>query len=355
MDSDQMADSPDGRANVPNESSSGPSTRSRLRRLGLRPPVGCADDKRPQSSEQVPQNSVAIADAYQERGRRSRRRVWKGLLFPVGLAVLGGAVGAIVAFVIAPAQQTRVNHGVEASQDADDAKSPAVLVENPQYDGGVDSASTARVLQPGDLDPYLGTPNLNISAQPLPPGDDVRIGEVVNPATTQGQPQVFERISFNLVGNHYKQVRVKSIRVRVVRRDEPPAGTMLFIGPQGGNAMESVGFNLDSTAPDARITTVSDLPSITNRPYFAERQITLDRFENVGVTATIFASKFRWQFFLDVVSDDGRVYTVSDNGKPWEISGFASKYSEIYAVDVSPPGPHVTKCDWPTDCLKRFE
>lgn len=263
--------------------------------------------------------------------------------------MLGGAAGTFLSYWLAPQQQVRQQHGLDAAQAEADASSPAVLVQDQRYGGETRSEASA---QPLDLD---GT-RLTITAdsQRFLPGPAVEVGPVSAAADgpDPARPQVYDRVHFTLVGNHYATVKVTAITARIVDRAQPPSGTLLWKSPQGASDDESIGFDLDSVDLAAHTTRiVGGLPELAPQHYVDLRQVTLTRGEKLEFTATAFTRGCLCAFVLDVRTDDGGVQTVDDGGRPWRVVAFAARYQRAYAVDLGDPaGPTIVSCDWPTGC-----
>jgi hypothetical protein len=315
-------------------SDAGPSSRSR--RLGLRPPQPrpAEDDGAARSSSSSPgMNKRVVA-----------------MIGAVTLAVLGGVAGTMASYWLAPAQQVRQQQGLDAAQDQADASNPAVLVQSQRYASEVRSEATSRVL---DLS------SVPLSAPPppiiIPPGQNIQPGPLSNAkAANSAQPPVYDQMFFTLVGNHYKTVKVISIAARIVSRELPPSGTLLWKSPQGASSEESFGFDLDSNDLEAHTTIlVGDIPELTPHHNFDDRQVTLARDEKLEFKASVFTASCLCRFVFDVKTDDGRTQTVDNNGSPWQVSAFSGSYQRAYAVDLgSPHGLAIVACDWPAGCLK---
>jgi hypothetical protein len=268
----------------------------------------------------------------------------------IALAILGAAAGTFIAFWLAPEQQARQQQGLDNAQDQEDASSPAVLVQDQRYAGETRSEATSRVLE------LAGT---TLTITPGSPGTFLPAGQNVEPGPLSyadvpdpAQPEVYDQMYFTMVGNHYKTVKINSITARIVSREPPPAGTLLWKSPQGASDDESIGFDLDSTDLAAHTTVlVSSIPHITNVHYFDERQVTLERNEKLEFKVTVFTENCFCRFVFDIKTDDGKVQTADNKGTPWQASAFAPSYQRSYAVDLSDPrGPTIVACGWPQGC-----
>jgi hypothetical protein len=281
------------------------------------------------------------------------------ILGAILLTVLGAAAGVFGSYLVAPWQDRRTETATENAHGAFDASHPAVIVQDVgDNSGDIHGAASAAVYDQASLnDHFLKTFSTSAGSQPaasaFPDSTPVSPIQGFDQDSYPRQPRVYETESFTLVGNHYKPVQITNISARVVQRLQPPSGTLVYVGPQGGSPVETIGFDLDSRDSAARVDEVhTPGPTVTSRHYFAERQIALGRNEHQAISATAVTSQCLCRFVFDVTTDDGHTTTVDDHGKPFEISAFSSHYMSTYGVDIT--GPDITPCDWPNDCIKRF-
>ena len=257
-------------------------------------------------------------------------------------------------FVVTPHQASRGETALDAAHDRADARNPAVLVRGQRYGGEIRSAATSDVLDADYLNRNLRE-SLDSSSDLLsafrPPGS-LPVAPIQDLAPPdEVQPRVYDTVFITLVGNHYRPVKVTSVTARVLSRKTPPAGTLVYAGPEGASPEESLGFDLDSPDPSARVTLPGyDTPHDTPRHYFDERQITLTRFEQLELKLSVFTTTCLCSFVFDITTDDGSVITADDAGESWQLSAFAPGYAVTYEVDVAGDA-RIVPCSWPEGCL----
>jgi hypothetical protein len=278
------------------------------------------------------------------------------VIVPIALAFLGAIAGMVVAYIAAPQQATRDQAAKEAAQERSDAAKPALLVRGQRYGAEVRSAATFSVLELDVLNEYVDSAldsGRDLISAYQPPGS-----QAVSPVeglddSSVAQPRVYDTMFVTLVGNHYRPVKVNDISVRILERRSPPAGTLILASPQGASPEESLGFDLDSIDLHARVTETGNVPHDTARRYFDERQIELSKFENMELKLSVFTRTCLCHFVFDITTDDGRVVSVDNNGKPWKVSSFASTYDRAYGVDIR-GNPYIVRCSWPSQCQDNY-
>lgn len=313
--------------------------------------------QRPGDTRKPPRSGRLGPSANSDRYRRGNRKIGAAL-GAVLLCLLGAGAGILGSYLIAPWQDRRTETATEIAQDRHDASNPGILVQDVSADDSVHGAASPDVYGLDSLGNHFAR-SLS-SGQPMAPADAFVTSTPVSPiqdldqTNFTSQPRVYETETFTLVGNHVKPVQITKIAIRVVQRLQPPSGTLVYAGPQGGSPLESIGFDLDSTDSAARVDEVhTPGPNVTDRHYFTERQIALARYERQGISATVVTSRCLCKFIFEVTTDDGRVTTVDNHGKPFEISAFSATYTKTYGIDLAVPG--IVACDWPNDCIKRFD
>lgn len=268
----------------------------------------------------------------------------KAFIVPVSLAILGGASGGVVTYILAGNQEIRAHRSIEADHKAQDSRVAAVRIEN---------------VEPHNLLSYSSKETVNLEGKPYEGLDQIlagherrHVGEIVmDEPVTSPQPLVHLTIDFTLVGQHYTPVQVVDIRARVVSREQPPSGTLVYLAPQGGDPALRVGFNLDSTDLEGRVT---DGARPTTRRYLSDNYVTAARDERVGFSAEAFTMRCLCTFVIDIKLSDGSTVTVDDNGAPWQLSGFAPSYARAYIPDMLTGGNPFKSCVWPEGCLLYY-
>jgi hypothetical protein len=262
------------------------------------------------------------------------------------VALIGGLSGTVATYIVSGKQQVRAQQAINADQGAWDAATPALRVENAQAETDYSYTSAETV----DL---TGKPYTN-PGPVLAGAGRTGVGQLLDdePQTTT-QPTVRGTISFTIIGQHYEPVQILEVKARVISRSPPLAGTLVYIESQGGAESAKMGIDLDSVDLSARTTGGK---RATNRKYFQENYITLNRGERVGLDVSVFTRKCLCRFFLDVKVSDGTVFTVDDKGRPWQISGFAPSYARSFIpyILANPAGPHFVSCVWAEDCQDYY-
>jgi hypothetical protein len=278
------------------------------------------------------------------------------------LTVLGAIIGPISVYAyqqlndrVLPPVRIENNHAVPVAPSK-----PSASVNNNARDRRVAAVRTEGTGPIGDYamaSPYVfELEGRAISNPPLPPPNDL-IGEIAFRPSVQ--PQVDQQIVFTLVGQHYQPVQITAMTARVVSRQQPLAGTLVYVRPQGGNPTEMIGFDLDSSQLNARVLSqepcsnvnVPCHPGPTAQDYLDSRQVTLARDERISFDTSIFTTTCRCQFVLDIAFSDGSTITVDNKGQPWFISGFSPYYKRSYFGDLCTS--QYIKCDGIVDCINQ--
>lgn len=259
------------------------------------------------------------------------------------LAVLGGLSGVAATYLLAGQQEVRAQGAAEEVRRRHDSAVPPFRVEGASFDA-VTSFSSPRILELAD--------------QRLYP-DDLKkvenwteVGQILGSAiAAQAQPTVYKNLGLTLVGQRYAPVAIIGIRARIIARDKPPAGTLVYAEPQGGADVVSGGIDLDSRDLDAKVMD-GLLPS--SQSYFDRKYVTLARDEPVVFELVIFTAKCLCDFVLDITLSDRSVVSIDDNGKPWRIAGFSATYERSYIAVYTSTYGGIRPCSWPLDCRHFF-
>ncbi|GAA1627090.1 hypothetical protein ACFQY4_14520 [Catellatospora bangladeshensis] len=133
-------------------------------------------------------------------------------------------------------------------------------------------------------------------------------------------------------------VRIVNIKASVVRRGEPLAGTLLMAGPQGGDTLTSIGFDLDENEPVAR--TLDGKTGKFGSPYFSTQETTtLSHGEQVvfQITARTERHYVEWCVELQLVVDRKlESYRTCPNGKAMRTTAFHERPGPRGKPEVDP-------------------
>ncbi|MGJ6965375.1 hypothetical protein ACSDR0_26040 [Streptosporangium sp. G11] len=138
------------------------------------------------------------------------------------------------------------------------------------------------------------------------------------------------RLRISLEGNRVKPVLIQKITARIVKRLPPLSGGLVGTGPQGGDAVPKVQFNLDSSDLEARITKDDG----TAGPHYINEHYSFLEFgEPMVMIVNAYTARCYCEWVIDMtVRSDGKVekQTIDDNGRPFRTSAFARKYESEF-------------------------
>jgi hypothetical protein len=140
-------------------------------------------------------------------------------------------------------------------------------------------------------------------------------------------------IRFTLVGNSDRQVYVTGLVARIVSREQPFSGTLVYSHGEGANPNPQLGFDLDCADLNAR--TLNEDGQATGSHYLDTNQIALLRDEPVTIVFHVFTAACLCVFSFDVALSDGTHAELLFEGKPWILTAFASQYQRSY--NYGPP------------------
>jgi hypothetical protein len=249
-------------------------------------------------------------------GRPEYRKVWAWVSIAVIPLLVGGAIAlysARLALDQAGEQEAHAQSGANRAEDADLARSPAVLARvRPTYSGPnwvwvfpqvLDEATVAELAGPSRQ--WFETEGARLSQEQI-----VAIGERATARIRElggvlgawgyvGQQRKSTTTHLvSLVGNRREKVRIVDIRARVLEKSPRLDGTLLLYLGEGVDDVEQVGVDLDD--PSGRLTaTTAD--GVT-KPLLDTKSLSLDKGEEVGleITALSAAHSYRWELELTV-------------------------------------------------------
>ncbi len=271
------------------------------------------------------------------RQQPQAKRSKKALAIAGSLALV--LTGVIATYFLTPSQEVRNQNAVQQDHDSQDVHSESVRLENAEYDVLTHSQTFPKATSNEVLQQAIeGTGKFPENA--IAVGQDLRGGRTVEYFRRA------EEIHFTLVGNHYRPVLVKS--TRIISRDKPLTGTVLYQLGQGRSEVPQIGFDLDSSDLAARNLNADLTPS--KKHYLDEVQLTLARDEPLEFHASVYTTSCSCKFVFDITFLDGTTQTIDYNGKPWHVSAFATQYQRAYFTDLSGPLAKVKPCTWPVGC-----
>jgi hypothetical protein len=176
------------------------------------------------------------------------------------------------------------------------------------------------------------------SGHPDTPGQWAQDAAGVRFAVNSDQQEAFgfSRVRMTLRGQWVKPVQVVEIRAQV-KRLAPLAGTLVWVGAQGGNPIIDIGFDLDANDVVARTRTDE---FIFGKPYTDDEQLTVAPGEIV--TLDIVAQTRRhyceWDILLDLDVDGVREpLVVRDGDRSFQTTAPAASYSARYFYEITSP------------------
>lgn len=195
---------------------------------------------------------------------------------------------------------------------------------------------------------------------PLPAGA-TNIGrptlDVTDPENPEFLSHVSKEIVFNLKGLTSTAAMVTSIEVIIARQGAAPAGTVLWVMPQGDGLRGEIGFDL-SPGASAAARVINEYGGL-GEMYFNQRTVTLDRDEYLGYQALIFAPpNTDTEFFIRTNFDNGTHVDLRDAaGKNFRITSYPLSAQRAF-VNSSPTGSYdemgLYECVYPAGCAYSY-
>jgi hypothetical protein len=248
--------------------------------------------------------------------RPEHRKVWAWVSIAVIPLLVGGAIAlysARLALDQAGEQEARAQSGANVAEDADLARSPAVLARaRSTYPGpnwvwafpqAFDEATLAELAGPSRQ--WFETEGVRLPQEQVSAiGERAtarkqELGGVLGAWSYVGQQRKSTTTHLvSLVGNRRERVRVVEIRARVLEKSPRLDGTLLLYLGEGVDDVEQVGVDLDDPAGRLTATTADGV----TKPLLDTKSMTLDKGEEVGleITAMSAAHSYRWELELTV-------------------------------------------------------
>ncbi|MBM7775745.1 hypothetical protein JOD54_005949 [Actinokineospora baliensis] len=132
-------------------------------------------------------------------------------------------------------------------------------------------------------------------------------------------------LRITLEGRRNQLIRVVDVAPRIVSREPPPAGTLLLMPAQGGDAALRMLVDLDEPRPVLRLV-VGDNPfdKKGGTPYFDANTISLKDNEQQVIVLRARSQRDLFRFDLTVtyqIGGETRHQTIDDGGKPFAVAG----------------------------------
>lgn len=145
-----------------------------------------------------------------------------------------------------------------------------------------------------------------------------------------GVPVETARYKIALSGRRDQPVYVKNVRVEVLEKQAPLAGTIICDGPQGEDDSVPMDVNLDEASPVLRIP--EDAEQRAGQPYFASKSITLPKGEvtTIELIASTLKSHVKFRLIADYEVGDVRgSKTIDNQGEPFELTAYAGTAGKL--------------------------
>jgi hypothetical protein len=138
-------------------------------------------------------------------------------------------------------------------------------------------------------------------------------------------------IKLQLRGNRNEQIQILDIRIARLHEAAPLNGVFFDVNPQGYVDNIRMAFNLDRPSPQAVTMLAGMAPTTT--PYFVAHSINLSLGESqvavIQVADDCTSAKFMLAIRYTVGGDAAKTEIVSNNGHPYQVTGFRWKGDEI--------------------------
>lgn len=286
----------------------------------------------------APEDRLRVHRPPRRPHRSTRERLFRRYGGEVGLVLLAVALTVIAGYVFGPGQTAAGNKKTQAQERG-------AVNAGPLLDWQVDYAY-------GQQDGFVW-----VSPRPVDPDGSHKSfpmsdGSVVSAIRDRGgfeigltpadqhtaRHETATRLRLTLVGHRYDGLVVRGLRARVVKRSRPLDASIFFGSPQGAGEPERMGFDLDSSDPQARLLAPDGSLSVA---YADSRWIKLERREPIVITAVGFTSQCYCEWVIDVTAadvtrlDDPQVTTIDDHGRPFRSTATTSSYREAYVADLN--------------------
>ena len=240
---------------------------------------------------------------------------------------------AFVPAVGQPPQEGNDNSSASSGYPPRPGESNSVLAVTDERYGANYYYATSRNMTAAEVASSL---TLNYDRSPIPFSDGEQ--SLVGSARSADWPKVSSgEIYVTLTGRGAKPTLLTLVRVKIVSSRKPDGGTLVYVPGEGSDPLQGVGFNLDSTDLNGRLVSepesAAESPRMLTRHYLDEKQVTLAKDESITFDLAPQTSKCSCEFVFEFGTSDGQILTVSDGGKPWQLSALSDHYEKAYKID----------------------
>lgn len=234
-----------------------------------------------------------------------REKPWKFWL-PVVLTVLG-LIFAAVQWARTPQTGVESQRAIDRDKDQRLASAPALLAQvtpfAPEagtwvFRNDITAAQAAEIERTEVLSAATGGDPIRPEFAGLV---EAAGGTRVNPYYKPGEPQLCvgtTHVKVSLTGNREQRVQIVDVRAKMLGKQAPPRGALLFGPPQGGGAVDAVVLDLDrAESPRAEVMTEGEY-----RPYLDVNFRYLEKGEPLVLDVIAIARDFQydWELAVDV-------------------------------------------------------
>lgn len=264
------------------------------------------------------------SEALDRRTQEDTPTRWSVLLRPpiiIGTAMLVAIGGLLVNQYVPPL--------LEQTQDQDPLRIIAGYDADRYADGWWMATPTA--LDPSSA-PTPGSADEDVRAWVTEQEDGVHINE--------------SWLQMLVEGRRTGGVVIDSMEARVLEREEPLSGSLVYSESAGSEESIAVGFDLDSPNPIARF--VNDDGTLGD-PYFGVNIVTIAKEETVpfSVVGRTDTSYVKWVIDLHIVVDgEEKVMTVGGDG--YGTTAEADKYESVWSWEWADPPAHFEEVSTPS-------
>ncbi|TWP45297.1 hypothetical protein FKR81_39570 [Lentzea tibetensis] len=276
---------------------------------------------------------------------RTGEKTWKFWL-PVALTVLGMII-ALVQWVRTSQTAVDAQRAVDRAKDEQLASAPALLAQVTPFALDAGTWVFRDDLTPAQAAAIEGELVLDEHRHPDPVRPEFEAlaqtsgGTRVNPTYKPNEPNLCvgsTHVKVTLTGNREQKVQLVDVRAKVLAKEKPPRGTLLFGPPQGGGTLDEVYLDLDtSSEPRAEVRGDDGL-----RPYLDVNFRYLEKGEPLVLDVLAIARdhQYDWELAVDV-RYDGKSETVSvrpgggSSGDPFRTLGWTdeARFGTVYDFD----------------------
>ncbi|WP_148089033.1 hypothetical protein [Saccharothrix texasensis] len=264
----------------------------------------------------------------------AHRALWRRRLVPrrdvllgLGLAVVGGATGA----VFAPFGEPRAQENVKQAEE-EKARVKGVLVAKVERQVRVDDAFGWAFADPlsdaqvQDLLKVEGGPELG----PLTSG-----ARPVHIASNSfGEPYNFTRTRMTVVNHWPKPVLITDVKAKV-KRTAPLSGALVWAGAQGGVPVIDLTFDLEEDEPRAR---TANADGSLGDPWTYGENVELEPGQTQPFNVVGRATTSCCEWYLEIHAEVGgeqQVFEARDANGPLVTTAFADRYRQRFSYQIN--------------------